>query len=120
MYKKSLEESPEFLAGDETLLREILHPHKDAVKIGYSIAHAKLEVGKSSLPHRLNGSEVYHILEGKGVIHIDAQSTPIQKGDTIYVPNESLQFVENSGESDLIFICIVEPAWTPESEFIDT
>jgi len=120
MYKKSLEESSEFLAGDETLLREILHPHKDGVTIGYSIAHAKLEVGKSSLPHRLKGSEVYHILEGEGVIHIDAQSTPIQKGDTIYVPNKSLQFVENTGKCNLIFICIVEPAWTPESEFIDS
>ncbi len=120
MLKKSLDETPEFLAGDKTHLREILHPHKDtSVKIGYSIAHARLSVGESSLPHRLAGSEVYHILEGEGIIHIDRQSIIIKKGDTIYVPPQSSQFVNNTGSTDLIFICIVEPAWTLDSEFVD-
>jgi len=118
MFKKSLKDALEFVAGDATNLREILHPHKDPVKIGYSIAHAYLKPNKSSLPHRLNGSEVYHITAGTGTIYVDKNKQPIQQGDTIYVPPGSLQFVKNTGDKDLIFICIVEPAWTPESEFL--
>jgi len=119
MFKKSLEEAHEFLAGDKTHLREILHPHTDTIaKIGYSLAHARLTAQTSSLPHRLTSSEVYYILEGEGVIHIDTESIAIKKGDTIYVPPKSLQSVDNIGNNDLVFICIVEPAWTLDSESV--
>ncbi len=118
MFKKSIEEAKEFVAGDATHLREIFHPHNDPIKLGYSIAHAYIKPSKSSLPHQLSGSEVYHFIAGKGVIHIDEKSQAIQQGDTIYVPPGSLQFVENTGKENLIFICIVEPAWTPESEVV--
>jgi len=118
MFKKSLKQADEFVAGDATHLREILHPHNDPVKLGYSIAHAYIKPGQSSLPHRLSGSEVYHIIAGEGIIHINGESQAIQQGDTIYVPPGGLQFVENTGKENLTFICIVEPAWTPESEMV--
>lgn len=119
MFKKSLEEAHEFLAGDKTHLREILHPHKDtSAKIGYSLAHARLTAQTSSLPHRLASSEVYYILGGEGVIHIDTKSVSIKKGDVVYVPPGSLQSVDNTKDDDLIFICIVEPAWTLGSESV--
>lgn len=118
MFKKSLKETDEFVAGDATHLREILHPHNDPVKLGYSIAHAYIKPGQSSFPHKLTGSEVYHIIAGKGIIHIDGESQVIRQGDTIYVPPKGLQFVENTGKENLTFICIVEPAWTPESEMV--
>lgn len=118
MFKRSLKETPEFIAGDATHLREILHPNNDPVKIGYSIAHAYIKPNKSSLPHRLTGSEVYHIIAGIGIIYIDESKQTIQQGDTIYVPSGSLQSVKNTGDNDLIFICIVEPAWTADSESV--
>lgn len=119
MFKKSLEQANEFIAGDATHLREILHPKNALVEIGYSIAHAYIKPGESSLPHKLTGSEVYHIIAGEGIIYIDQEKQVIRYGDTIYVPPKSLQFVENTGKENLTFICIVEPAWTPESETIE-
>jgi len=110
--------SVEFVAGDKTLLREILHPHHDDVNIAYSIAHAQVEVGQASLPHRLTGSEVYYILEGVGRMHIEKESADVQPGDTIYVPPNAEQYIENTGTQPLVFICIVEPAWTEESESV--
>jgi len=118
MFKKSLKQAAEFVAGDATHLREILHPHNDPVDIGYSIAHAYIKPGESSLPHRLIGSEVYHFIAGKGIIYINKENQVIQSGDTVYVPPGGLQFVENTGEDDLIFICIVEPAWTLDGEIV--
>ncbi len=35
-----------------------------------------------------------------------------------HVPPLSEQFIENTGTSELRFLCIVEPAWTVEDETI--
>lgn len=119
MFKKSLKQANEFVAGDATHLKEILHPKNDPITIGYSIAYAYIKPGEASLPHRLTGSEVYHITAGEGIIYINKENLTIYQGDTIYVPPGSLQFVENTGRENLTFLCIVEPAWTPESEIVN-
>ncbi len=51
----------EFVARDNSLLRELLHPDKDAVDLSYSIALARVKPGKTTLWHRLKSSEVYYI-----------------------------------------------------------
>lgn len=106
------------MAGDHTHLREILHPSNDNLAINYSIAHAFLQKGKASLPHRLKSSETYYILSGSGIIHIDGEQHPLATNDVCWVPPNALQHVENTGEENLIFLCIVEPYWRPEEESI--
>jgi len=39
-------------------------------------------------------------------------------GQVIYVPPEARQRIRNTGEDELGFICIVDPAWRPEDEEI--
>ncbi len=119
MFKKSLDEAPEFIAGDKTILRELLQPDKDNVPTGYSIAHAQVMPGKASVPHRLAGSEVYHILQGTGIMCIDDESEHVKPGDTIFVPPKASQYIVNTGNDELTFICIVEPAWKEEDEIIE-
>ena len=63
-----LEDCPEFIAGDKTVLREVLHPDKVPVAVRYSLAHATVRPGERSLPHRLRTSEVYYVLKGSGLI----------------------------------------------------
>lgn len=116
MLVKQVQEVSEFLAGDHTILKEVLHPNNDAVAINYSLAQARLEEGKSSLPHRLKGSETYYILEGEGEISIDGQVQSIKKGSIVFVPPQSEQFVRNIAKVDLVFLCIVEPYWRVEDE----
>ena len=38
--------------------------------------------------------------------------------DTIYIPPDAVQNIQNTGDVDLIFICIVDPAWRVEDEEI--
>lgn len=116
MLIKQSKEVPEFLAGDHTILKEILHPNNDAVAINYSLAQARIEVGKASLPHRLKGSETYYILEGEGEMSIEGDIKHIKKGNIIFVPPNAEQFVRNIGQVDLVFLCIVEPYWREEDE----
>ena len=71
MFIKDLKNSKEFIAGDDTILRELLHPEKEDLKIHYSLAHAVVKPGETSKPHTLKTSEVYYILEGQGIKNND-------------------------------------------------
>lgn len=117
MFIKSLKDCEEFIAGDSTILRELLHPAKERLALRYSLAHAVLGPGKSSRPHRLKTSEVYYILEGQGIMHIDIESSPVGPGDAVYIPPNAVQFIRNTSEErDLKFLCIVDPAWRKDDE----
>ena len=116
MLTKSLSACREILAGDKTILRELLHPSRDPAAIGYSLAHAKLAQGTASLPHRLKTSEVYYFVSGRGRMHVDGETTPVAGEQALYVPPGATQHLENTGETDLVFLCIVDPAWRMEDE----
>lgn len=104
------------LAIDNSQLREIMHPDRDPVGIGYSIAHAILGPGQTSLRHRLSSSEVYYILYGWGVMHVDDEASTVHPSHAVYVPPGAVQWLENTGATDLAFLCIVDPAWREEDE----
>ena len=118
MIVRKLADCPEFLAGDHTYLRELLHPARIPVKVGYSIAHGTLRPGAHSKRHRLSSSEVYYFLAGRGLFCIDDQTAPIESCMVVYVPPGSEQWVENSGDETMEFLCLVDPAWTPEDEHV--
>ncbi len=111
---------PAFTAGDASVLREILNPAKaeELVGVQYSLAHATVQSGSATLKHSLTSSEVYYILSGRGVMHVDVGQAEVGPGDAIYIPPGSVQFIENTGEKDLEFLCIVDPAWVPECETV--
>ena len=118
MIKKILAQIPEFLAGDKTILKEVFHPKNDEVDINYSLAKAYIKKGEQSLPHHLAQSELYLFLKGEGKIFINKESTTVQKGTVIYVPPKATQYVVNTGQESLEFLCIVYPPWTAEGEEI--
>jgi mannose-6-phosphate isomerase-like protein (cupin superfamily) len=116
MIIKDLNQCEEFIAGDKTILRELFHPDKENLNFCYSLAHAVVKIGDSSQQHKLKTSEVYYILEGEGTMHIDEESEKICSGQAVYIPPNAIQHIENSGDSDLKFLCIVDPAWRVEDE----
>jgi mannose-6-phosphate isomerase-like protein (cupin superfamily) len=119
MFVKKNQDSPEFEAADKTILSELLNPLNDRIKIGYSVARARLPIGKASLPHRLSSSELYYILSGKGRLYVNENFTDLETGDSALVPENALQYIENISDEELFFLCIVEPYWKPETEIID-
>ena len=116
MLTKPLAACREILAGDKTILRELLHPARDPAAVGYSLAHAKLARGTASLPHRLKTSEVYYFISGQGRMHVDGAMTAVAGEQALYVPPGTIQHLENTGDGDLVFLCIVDPAWRVEDE----
>lgn len=109
---------PEFIAGDDSKLKEIFNPLKQNLDLGYSLAIARIKPKSITTLHKLKHSEVYFILKGKGEIYIDDEIDEITEGDTIYIPPHSRQRIKNIGNEELVFLCIVDPAWAPQIEEI--
>lgn len=118
MLVQKLNACAEFMAGDSTRLRELLHPDKQPIALRYSLAHATLPSGETSQPHSLKTSEVYYILSGKGEMHIDDETQLVEPGDAVYIPPNARQFIRSCGDEPLVFICIVDPAWRKEDETV--
>jgi len=118
MFIRELTDCEAFTAGDNCTLREILHPDKAELQLRYSLAHAVVAPGQTTWKHRLKTSEVYYIMEGEGEMRIDGESAPVCPGSTVYIPPMALQCIHNSGNKDLVFICIVDPAWRKEDEAV--
>ena len=109
----------QFIKGNEgTQIKQYFHPENTLNGINYSLAQFTLESRKKSTPHKMKSSEIYYILKGTAIIHIDKKSFTVSKDDSVYVAPMSLQFIENMGEKDLRFLCIVEPSWKQEDEII--
>ncbi|HUL00535.1 MAG TPA: cupin domain-containing protein [Nitrospirota bacterium] len=118
MIIRELRKCKAMTAGDNCTLREILHPDKMNLKLRYSLAHAVVKPGDTTWLHRLRSSEVYYILEGEGMMYINDETTPVLSGSTIYCPPDARQCIHNTGTTDLVFLCIVDPAWHKEDEEI--
>jgi len=72
--------------------------------------------GQTTRLHALTTSEVYYIIEGKGIMHIDDETSAVAPGDAVYIPPHARQQISNPGDRDLVFVCIVDPAWRREDE----
>ncbi len=106
---------------DKSLLGELFHPKqfRDQVSTRYSIAHARVAAGQTTLPHTLlRSSEVYYILQGTGLMHIGVEVESISTGQLVYIPPGEVQFIENIGDGELIFLAIVDPAWRADDEIL--
>jgi mannose-6-phosphate isomerase-like protein (cupin superfamily) len=121
MLLRRLQDRESINALDDTTVREILNPKHESqpLVLNYSLAHATLKPGEKSLPHKFHeASEVYYILKGRGLMHIDDETAEVLPGDTIYIPPKGVQWIENTGPENLEFLCIVDPAWLPNAEVL--
>ena len=118
MFVKRLKDCRQFIAGDGSILRELLNPEKADLQIRYSLARASVPPGQMTKPHRLKACEVYYIISGHGLMNIDKESLEVGPDCAVYIPPRSKQYIANTGTCDLNFLCIVDPAWRKEDEQI--
>lgn len=58
--------------------------------------------------HRIQ-EQVYHVLEGEGLMEINGKKTVVTRHDVIFIPPGIEHAVYNSGLSDLVFLVITTP-----------
>lgn len=120
MLIRQLQDMKTFEAGDGSILKEFFNPStEDGLDLRYSFAHAEIPAGFLSKWHTIDYSEVYYILEGTGKMYIDDEVSPVSSGSCIYIPPKARQRLENTGSTPVKFLCIVDPAWCPDSEVVE-
>ena len=53
--------------------------------------------------------QVYHVLEGEGLMHIDGKAHVVRKHDVIFLPPGVTHDIANTGLVDLVFIVVTSP-----------
>ncbi len=81
-----------------------------------SIARARVVAGTTTQWHQLNGiTEHYYILEGIGLVEVgNTIKQLVTPGDIVVIPSNCRQRIHNTGNSDLIFLAICSPRFTPD------
>jgi mannose-6-phosphate isomerase-like protein (cupin superfamily) len=53
--------------------------------------------------------QIYHVLEGEGVMEIDGKRHVVRKHDVIFLPPGISHSITNSGLVDLLFLVVTSP-----------
>jgi len=98
----------EFLTGERCHIVELHNIPADA---GCSVARARVEPGVATRLHCVRDTvERYVILEGAGSMEVDGEP-PVAVGplDVVTIPAGVPQRITNTGDRDLVFLCICTP-----------
>jgi mannose-6-phosphate isomerase-like protein (cupin superfamily) len=53
--------------------------------------------------------QVYHVIEGEGLMHIDGKDHVVRKHDYIFLPPGVAHSISNTGLVDLVFLVVTSP-----------
>ena len=112
--KTSLHEVKPYTTKDGSLIRELMHPEVHGNR-NLSFAQAVIEPGSSTMCHiHKNAEEIYHVVQGKGVMRLDREKFFIAPGDTICITPGQTHSVENTGAEPLVIYCCCAPPYSHE------
>lgn len=103
----------EWLTPERCSITELLNsPHDPTC----SIARARVEPGVTTQLHALRGvTERYVLLEGSGRVEIaGVPAVEVRPLMVVHIPADAPQRITNTGTTDLVFLCICTPPFTPE------
>lgn len=108
-----LDESREYYFQEGCYILELLNSSADP---DLSIARARVRAGETTRFHRLAGIvERYVIQEGKGMVEVgDLAPREVLPGDVVVIPPGCRQRVTSMGETDLVFLAVCTPRFTPD------
>ena len=103
-----IESGTEFYTPERCHITEIFNQHPNPE---VSIAQARVEAGVTTANHQLRGTaEWYYILSGRGEMFLSGVSAGhVSPGTVVHIPADTPQYIRNSGQEDLVFLCICVP-----------
>lgn len=101
----------EILTTERCYIRELLN---DASLPDVSLARSRVLPGVSTQLHALTVLEWYVIEAGRGLMRVgDAPPFSVSAGDAIQILPNTHQQISNTGDTDLLFLCVCTPRFTP-------
>lgn len=98
----------EYLTDERCYILELSNNPEDSL---VSIARARVQPGVTTKRHRvIDTVERYVILRGKGMVSTGvSESRLLVPGDVFRIPAGVEQSIANTGDEDLIFLCVCTP-----------
>ncbi|KAF2121838.1 RmlC-like cupin domain-containing protein [Lophiotrema nucula] len=56
--------------------------------------------------HRHTQAEIYHVIQGRGIVTIDGEEHGVEKGSVVFIPGDSEHGIRNIGEQDLMWLYV--------------
>lgn len=80
-----------------------------------SVAEARVAPGVTTQLHSLSIAERYIVQQGGGIMELHVNETfALSVGDCVLIPADCAQRIKNTGDEDLVFLCICTPRFQPE------
>jgi mannose-6-phosphate isomerase-like protein (cupin superfamily) len=108
------EDASPFVTLDGSTIRELVHPAQGAAR-AQSLAEATVPPGGTTTLHRHQRTEeFYHLLRGRGRMHLAGEDFDVGPGDTVIIPPGTPHRIHNPGAESLVFLCCCAPAYDDE------
>lgn len=108
-----LDSQPWYEAEDRAVARELVSPRNSSAE-RLSIAEIIVPVGVTVTPHHHMMEEIYHIVDGEGVVMVEDATRRVGPGDTVVIAPHEWHNIHNDGEIDIRMLVTCAPAWAPE------
>jgi quercetin dioxygenase-like cupin family protein len=100
-------ELPDHFGG--ALSKPLVRPENaDTRRIDYRISMYQPMAYVKRHAHKVQ-EQVYHVLEGEGLMDIDNETHVVRKHDVIFLPPGIEHSIANSGLTDLVFLVVTSP-----------
>ena len=92
------------------LSKALVGPGDTDIKlIDYRISSYQPMAHVAAHTHKVQ-EQIYHVLDGEGLMEIDGENTLVRRHDIIHIPPGIEHAISNSGLVDLVFLVITAPA----------
>ncbi|MCS6877849.1 MAG: cupin domain-containing protein [Geminicoccaceae bacterium] len=78
-------------------------------RIDYRISSYRPMAKVAPHAHRVQ-EQIYHVLEGEGLLEIEGERVIVRRHDIVYLPPGVRHAIENTGLGDLVFLVVTSPA----------
>jgi mannose-6-phosphate isomerase-like protein (cupin superfamily) len=100
-----------YFTKDGSLVRELMHPRRHGVE-SQSLAEAIVSPGGTTALHRHRiTEELYHVLEGTGIMTLASEKFAVGPGDTVCIAPGTAHCIVNTGSTPLRILCCCTPAY---------
>ena len=108
-----------FCDDDGAVIRELAAPSNPALQ-RLSVAEIIVKAGQGTSVHYHDEiEEIYHIVQGGGVMRLDGHPQQVGSGDTVIILPGTRHELQNTGRDDLLVIVICAPSYSVEDTFRD-
>lgn len=111
MEVKNINKTEYFTAVDGCRITELFGISTAGLK-EVSLAYAIVKPKERTAAHTHDFLEIYAIVKGKGIMHLDNEAQEVNEGDAILIKKGSSHFIEAKGSNELGFYCICVPSFT--------